>query len=170
MLVTILIIAIIIVLVLMWQAGMFSTTDSAGVASSTPPSNDVQAPGQTRQPTETDDSTATPVQADKLAAPGLEPIVKRPTGKDQESIRALAQNLIAAHPLDMSSCRTEVDAGKALDCAAALQSKVLAAVFEDYAAKRAAGDLTANARGGEVLKQVIAELSTQLKPFEDAAK
>ncbi len=154
-LVTILVIAIIIVLVLMWQAGIFSSADEASPVVNTVETDPLVSESETAPPSEP-------------AGPKL--YERAPDGKDAASIQAAIDSLVAAHPVDLSACRSIADAIEALQCAASKQTTVLQAAFEDYNARRAAGDLATNARGGEVLKGYVASLKNNLKPFEDAVK
>lgn len=154
-LVTILVIAIIVVLVLMWQAGTFSSADEAAAPASA---------------IDTDSMGSEPEIAATPEPEGPKPYERKPDGKDAASIQAAVDSLVAAHPIDLSACRSIADAIEALQCAASKQTTVLQAAFEDYNARRAAGDLVTNARGGEVLKGYVATLQDQIKPFEDAAK
>lgn len=175
-LVTVLVIAIIVVLFLMWQTGTFSSTESPSSAntSSTAPAaatqqevQDVMTPTGTAGTPATESTNGADQQPQGTP---LEPLPQTPTGKEPEAISALAEALIAAHPVDMSPCRAAADAVKALECATGIQSTVLADVFQDYEARRAAGDLVARERGGEVLKLVISELNAKLQPFEEATR
>ena len=173
-LVTVLVLAIVGVLVLMWQAGILSGTN--GVDANPQPQSrsaaSVDSDGAgIDQPTVSapHDSPAANTRQGLSQPPSARALARAADGKDASSIRALADSLIAAHPVDLSACSLQAEANMALDCATAAQSNALAAVFEDYNARRAAGDLVANARGGQALKLVIAAQQEQLQPFADAA-
>jgi len=172
-LVTILVIAIIVVLFLLWQSGAFSSSDSAQPSNSETPApvgENLTDPQYGKDAaTLPRDGSPRVVDLQPQETP-LEPLVQKPTGKEPEGITALANELIAAHPTDLSPCRAAATPIEALQCASDIQSNTLENVLADYEARRAAGDLVANERGGEALKIVFAELGAKLKPFEDAAK
>ena len=163
------IVIIVVVLFFLWQAGTFSGSDPAQ-STNTDTSASAAENVQDSEGVSTQPGDGAPRVADQQPqVTTQEPLVQKPTGKEPEGITKLANELIAAHRADMSVCRTEADPIKALQCASGIQSTALANVFEDYEARRAAGDLVANSRGGEVLKLVVAELSAKLKPFQEAA-
>ena len=175
-LVTVLVIAIIVVLFLMWQAGSFSSAEStstSGTTNAVPLTENTLESGDVAAPTDAasapSSGSSSGIKQQPQGTP-LEPLPQIPTGKEPEAINELADALIAANPVDMSPCRAETDAVKALECASGIQSTALARVFQDYEARRAAGNLAAKERGGEVLKIVIAELNAKLQPFEEATR
>jgi len=160
LLVPIIIIAILIIVYLMWNSGMFGgATDAeraavpAGTSSSeaTTGNGGNQAVGNVEQ-----------------NAPKVEPAQAVAMPSDDEIIAA-ADALLANHKPDFAGCLAEADKIKALECAAAGQTSALAAAFEEHNQLRAEGDRVSAERGGEVMRRVVAALQEQLDPFVAAA-
>lgn len=170
-LVPLLIVAIIIVLILMWQAGIFGGADSASTNPTSMPTagEDASVPGNNpdlkmspaESPTKADISFAADPEQTKAYA-------DKKLATENAAIDTAAQQLLANNTPNFTTCNNN-DAEQALDCAAKEQTRVLQAVFADHNALRKAGDEITVERGGAVMQRVIDALQTGLEPFVKAA-
>ncbi len=186
-LIPVILVAMVIVLVVMWQAGLFgggaTNTESAGSAPVAPaekvaPVEKVAATRPDRELTEGEKAAAR-VQSYRSEANApedpatleLAPVTDRNAAEDTEAaaIIAAATQLVMTHSPDFTACKAMSDAQKALECAAGAQTTALANAFQTHNDLRARGDAISLQRGGQIMQRVIDQLQEALKPFVKAA-
>jgi len=194
-LVPVLVIAILIVLVLMWQAGMFSGATSAPAAdknsvapatqqaeTNTPDSETPAAPAtKPIEPSEPLSPRALAAQKIEQKAAAFKPQIPRTTklgemnskpglseAETQAAIDKVAAVLIANNPPNLNVCQSAGDAEQNLTCAAAEQSKALRSAFAELNKMREDGGNFETNNGAAIMQIVVEHLQSTVAPFAEA--
>ncbi len=197
-LVPVLIVAIIVVLVLMWQAGMFSSapstpstannlqpdTASSQTNADSPDAINEASTAAAPAPLEAPGPDASPSEIAQYRAANFVPQVERTADSESKSANAkpmmsetqtaaaideAATLLITNNTPDFSACRSETNAELALQCAASKQSKALQNAFRTHNEQRHSGDDFVITNSTAIMTKVVENLQNKLTPFVEAA-